>query len=364
MEQSLYLEEVKKYFPGIAARVVARLNGTANPNAVSYLHRQMLRKEYSTNLKWESVINTNNSIVAADVVALDSSLPLKRRDSLSRANGDIPKVGMELALREKELLDLDILQRTPGQTETLLARLFADTPRVISGVYERLEYEFLLGLSTGVSIVVDANNVGTGIRVDYGYLTANKFGVPKVWSDVTSTPFSDINARILEKAQADGNVVTTIMIDRATFNNIAKTNEARDIFAASVNFFGSNVPIPTLAQVNTATRDRWGYVFQIVERSVRVEKNGVQTALKPWAAGAVVALTTPQVGTLSWGQLAEMNHPVNNVQYTTVDDYILVSKFRLNRPSLSEHTTSQAMVLPVISNVDQIYLMDSTTVQA
>ncbi len=154
------------------------------------------------------------------------------------------------------------------------------------------------------------------------------------------------------------------MLDQTTWNNVAKTTEAKELFAASVGFFGANVPVPNFDQLNAATQARYGFVFEIVERSVRFEKNGVKTNLKPWAAGAVVGITSENVGSMTYGTLAEMNHPVNNVTYTTVDDFILISNFRLNRPSLSQHTTSQALALPVIEGVDGIYLMDSLTVQA
>jgi len=59
-----------------------------------------------------------------------------------------------------------------------------------------------------------------------------------------------------------------------------------------------------------------------------------------------------------------MNHPVAGVSYQTADQYILVSKYRVNRPSLREYTTSQARVVPVIYNVERIYTQDIETVQA
>jgi hypothetical protein len=61
---------------------------------------------------------------------------------------------------------------------------------------------------------------------------------------------------------------------------------------------------------------------------VKFEKNGVKTNLKPWTPGAVVGLTSDQVGSLTWGTLAEMEHPVATVNYQTVEDFILVSKYR------------------------------------
>lgn len=364
MEQSLYFREVQKYFSGVATDVVTRINDSANPANRNYLHKRMLTKKYSPDLNWNALTNLSKGIVAADVIAMDSSLPLKKRDSLSKASGEIPKMGIELVLREKQLTEIDILGRTPGQDANMIAAIFADTPRVIQAIPETLEYMFLLGLSSGVTLIADANNVGTSVRIDYGYLTANKFGVPVVWSNTASTPFADISSRILSKAQADGNVVTKLMMNRATFNRIAATTEAKQLLSFSIGYTGSITQTPTLSQLNIVIQDRFGFTIEIVERSIVFEKNGIRTTLTPWADGAVVALTSDNVGTLTYGTLAEQNHPVNNVNYTTVDDFILLSKFRLNRPSLSEHTTSQALVLPVIEGVDNIYLMDSTTIQA
>ncbi len=359
MEQSLFLEEVKKFFPGIAQRFVQRLNDSTNIAAQqTYRHRRMLRKAFSTNLKWESV-SVENNIVAADVIAMDSEIPLKKRDRISRASGDVPKTGLELALREKELTDLDILSRMPGQQQELLARIFQDTPRVIQAQYELLEYMFLLGLSTGVSLIADANNVGTAIRVDYGYLTANRFiTLPFIWSNTSATPLTDLK-QLTEKARLDGNRIIRFMMDEATFTYMAATTQVKELWAASNNFFGTSVPTPTLQQVNTASQAAFGWTIEIVERSVSFEKDGTRTKLTPWSAGQVVGICSEQVGTITWGRLAEMSHPVQNVTYETVDDFILVSKYRLNRPSLAEITNSQALVLPVINNVDQIYTLDT-----
>lgn len=365
MEQSLYFEEVRKFFPSMAARVIEKLNDSTKTDPLTYRHRRMLTKQYSTDLKWEAITTVNGSQVAADVISMDSSLPLKMRDSLAGASGDIPKMGLKMALREKQLTELDVLARTPGRNAQLLANLFQDTPRVIKAQYETLEYMFLLGLSTGVAVIVDANNVGTGVRIDYGYYAANKFGTRSViWSNTASTPFADLQLRPMAKAAADGNRIIRFMLDQATWNNIAKTTEAKELFAASIGFPLTTIPTPNFDQLNAAARARYGFIFEIVDRSVRFEKNGVRTTLVPWATGAVVGITTENIGSLTWGTLAEMAHPVSGVTYTTVDDFILVSNYRVNEPSLAQFTSSQSLVLPVIDGVDGIYLMDSATVQA
>lgn len=363
MEQSLFIKYINKYFPTITVSVVEKLNDTKNP--LTYLHRQMLKKDFSVSGKWES-ISAANTMVMADVVAMDSSLPLKKRDSISKANGDIPKMGMELKLNEKQLTDLDTLVAQGGTINQILAKLFNDTPKVIGGIYERNEAMFLQGLSTGITLVEDSENVGTGVRLDYNYPSANKFGVATVWSSTSSKPFDDIE-KVLAQASLDGNKPTIVLIEKSAFTNIAKTDQAKELFAFNSGITttdSTRIPTPSLSQLNTFTSDRYGFTFQIVDRAVRYEINGVQTIVKPFATGAVVFLNSLQVGSLVYARLAEQNHPVAGVAYQTVDDFILVSKYHQNKPSLSEYTSSQARVVPVISNVDQIYLLDSTTVQA
>ena len=45
------------------------------------------------------------------------------------------------------------------------------------------------------------------------------------------------------------------------------------------------------------------------------------------------------------------------VEYATVDTFKLISKYSINEP-LQEWTSGQALALPVIEGVDQIYMLD------
>jgi hypothetical protein len=223
---------------------------------------------------------------------------------------------------------------------------------------------FLQALSTGATLVEDAENVGTGIRVDFGYLDKNKFGVSVLWSNWDeSSPIDDIE-RVLAQAVIDGNTITKVLMDKTAFSNFVKNEQVKQAYAFYAGFAGSNIPSPSVSKMNEATRDKWGFEIQIVDRAVRYEKNGIQTAVKPWADGAAVFLTSDQVGTLAYARLAEQNHPVTGVSYEVADQFILVSKYRSNKPSLSEFTSSQARVVPVIAGVESIYLLDTKTVQA
>lgn len=360
MEQSLFLQWVVKYFPGVVVRIVEKLNDSKNP--MVYWHRRMLKKQFSVSGKWESVI-ANNSMVAADVVAMDSPLPLKKRASMSKASGDIAKMGMELTLNEQQLTDLDTMVAQGATDQQVLSKIFEDTPKVIGGIWERNEMMFLQGLSTGITLVSDAENVGTGVRMDFGYLAKNRKNVTTLWSNIASTPLTDIK-KVTDEAALDGNAIKLVLMDRTTFNKMCATTQVKEKYAFNVGFVGANIQAPNMEQINRMFLADHGFQIELVERSVRVEKNGTRTTVTPWATGAVVFLSQEEVGILVYARLAEQNRPVAGVNYQLVDDFILVSKFATNRPSLKEFTTSQARVVPVINNVDEIYHLDTVVVQA
>jgi hypothetical protein len=301
---------------------------------------------------------------------MDSTLPLKRRDSISKASGDIPKIGMELWLNETQLTELDTLVATKVDDKVILAKLFQDLPKVITGVYELNERLFLEGLSTGVIAVEDSKNTGVGIRLDFGYLDENKFGVSVLWDNAAAKPLDDLSVAIKKAKHTDGNTITDVYMDDITFEKFVKTNQVKEYFAfiihgivrESANAF---MPTPTLENVNAALKadNKFRFQIHIVDRTVIVEKNGERTTVTPWSEGKVILTTSKEVGVLMYARLAEQNRPVAGVSYQTADEYILVSIYRQNKP-LAEFKSSQARVIPVICNVEQIYSVDSKVVQA
>ncbi|RKS00420.1 major capsid protein [Flavobacterium sp. 102] len=353
MEKSLFAQWVALYFTPIAQKVVEKINGSKNP--LTYLHLLMLRLEFSTTLKWGS-LSSNNTMVSADVVAMDSSLPLKKRDSLKKYEGDIPKLGMKLYLNEKTMSDIGILQRTTGQDNEIIRKLFGDVQKCTVGIYEALEFMFLQALSSGVTSITNEDNPGQEIRINFGHPDENKFGAEVVWSDSNAKPIDDIE-RIVSDARTKGDIIQHIFMDRGTWNVFRTNSQVKENFAFSLGFVGTNVPTPNLEQVNSFMSSSYNIEIHVVDRSVTFEKNGVRTVKYPWAENAVVFTTTMQIGTLTYGRLAEEDHPAKQVDYTKVANYILLSKYHKNDP-IREYTSSQALVLPVIDNMDAIYILD------
>jgi hypothetical protein len=359
MLQSLFPEYVKKWFAPLIKKVKETINGTIE--APKYLFKTLLKESYSTDLKWGS-LSSNGTIVAADIVSMNSSLPLKKRDSMGKATGDIPKSGMKLALNEKQLSDIDILKAKGDKETEIVAKIFADTKKCIAGVEERIEYMFLTALSTGLVVVPTTDTSGVGIRADFGHPNSQKFGVKVKWEDGAAIlPLDDI-ANIVAAANAKGITLTKMFLDGTTFNILRKSAQIKTLYAASLQISDTtNIPVPTKTIARELIMDEYGLEVVLVDRTVNIEKNGVRTAVKPWAAGSIAFLSSMDAGELQYGTLAEENHPVEGVAYEKATSYTLVSKFHKNDP-LEEFTTSQALVIPVI-DVDNLFLMDTTEAQ-
>jgi hypothetical protein len=352
MNQSLFVQFIA-YFALLSKTIDEKVNG--KKTELTYLHKQMLTERLSVDLQWKS-LSVNSNIVAADIVALDSALPLKKRDSFGTASGDIPKVGMKMQLSEKQMTDIDVLKARNVETSVLVDKIFDDQKKVTMGIHERNEFIFLQALSTGVGLVEDENNVGTGIRVDFGYSAANKYGAVKAWSDATAKPIDDIK-RIVKAARIAGDNIKFLLMSDTAFDKMADNQQTRENFAFSQGFVGSTIPTPDFQQVNELMQRKFGLAIVIVDRTVITERDGVRTVNTPWAVDNVIFLTSMNVGELTYGILAEETRKSPKVMYEKSGSYILLKKWSTDEP-FAEFTSSQALVLPVINNVGSIYLLN------
>lgn len=358
MEQSLFAEYVREFFPMLVTSIVEKLNDK-NRTQLPYFYKSLLTPDYTSDSRWASILAKYNR-VSADVVALDSELPVKSRDTIEVVSGDIPKIGMKMYLTEKQMKDIQSLIATSRPTAQIVDKIFTDLPRVIEGVYETIEGIFLSELSTGVGIAPRSN--GTGVRVDMKFLDANKFGVKVLWSDTKSNALDDLQ-KIFDKAMDDENVITDMYADDEFLKAFYSNEQVRQQYAFNQGFVGDKIPVLDLEKAQEVVRRKWGVELHRVARKIRTELNGERKNSDAWAKGTAAFTCDERLGSLVWTDLVESTRPVPNVTYETADDFILVSKYSQTDP-WREFTASQAMVVPVLNNVDRIYLLDSKTVQA
>ena len=357
MEKSLFVQYIEKLFPQLGT-LINKINGKRT--GLTYLHKTMLRKEYSADQKWESA-SVDTTFVSADMVSMDSALPAKKRDSIAKSNGVLPKIGMKRIMSEKELNQINMMKSQEGTDKEIASKLAKDPVACSTGIDEKNEANFLEGLSNGMVVIGDIENPELGTRVDFNYPDDNIFGV----GTKGKIEYEDIK-KVLDFATAKGSAITTMMLAKSTYDKIRNTRWAKELSAnyqGQVFTDGTALPTPTASRFNDAVADDNGGIKIIgVYRSVIEERNGKRTVRKPWNADKIVFLTSENVGALVWGTLAEKSFPSKNVEYTTVDGYKLISKFSTAAP-FREITMGQALCLPVIENVDQIFTLDIADVE-
>lgn len=358
MEQSLYSEYVRAFFPTLVTSVVEKLNDK-NRQQLPYLYKDLLTPEFTADSRWASIL-AKYTRVSADVVALDSELPVKSRDTIEVVSGDIPKIGMKMYLTEKQMKDVAAMIATSRPTAQIVDKIFTDLPRVIEGVYETIEGIFLSELSTGVGVAPRSN--GTGVRVDMKFYDENKFGVKSLWTDTSVNALDDLQ-KVFDKALDDENVITDMYADDTFLKAFYANEQVKQQYAFNQGFVGDKIPVLDLEKAQEVVRRKWGVELHRVARKIRTELNGVRKNETSWAEGTAAFTCDQRLGSLVWTDLVENTRPVPNVTYQTADEFILVSKYAQTDP-WREFTSSQAMVVPVLNNVDRIYLLDSKTVQA
>ena len=359
MNPSLFIEYIDKYFRLVIGKITEKINGKKAEEQL--LHKTMLTEEYSADLTWGST-ELNTSIVAADVVALDSTLPLKRRDKISNASGVIPKLGIKFRKGEKAISDINVMRARGADEATIAGKIFDDAPKAIKGVDVRKEIMFQQAISTGVTLIEDddESNTGTGIRADFGYLAANTFHATTAkWSEATATPQDDVQ-QLFDKAQEDGNSIGLVMLSKKYFNYFRNSTQGKRLAAnyRNVSFDANTIlPVPSRETMLEALADEYGAPFRVVDSSFKVEKpDGTRVSVKPWEEGNIIALPGENVGRLVYGTLAEETNPVAGVNYQKSGSHTLVAKYSKTDP-LREFTTAQALAIPVIDGVDGIYIL-------
>lgn len=338
--------------------VVIALQETFNGEELlpRYSFRTDLGVQYSFDGTYQTM-GIDNGLVAADMIALDSPLPIKSRPVIQRASGEVPKIGTERSMNETDRRQLRRMVASSEPALRINARLFNDVRHVYGGVLEQIEYRKLQGESQGF-FVADTDNVGIGVRVDYGYRAQNLFSAAVVWGNPGYTAVGDL-VSVINAASENGVTITRVKMDTATKSLLLNSPDASN-FVANWNGFLNQGGTPTMTRLNEALQSEYGFVIEEVKRTIRLQINGAFQDVKPWADGQVVFLQDGRIGDLVWSDVEEMHAPVGGVTYSTAEQFILISQYAAKRPSLKLWTDAQAVALPVINGYN-IYKLDTTT---
>lgn len=363
-QASLFPEYVEKYFHKVVGKVTEKYNGENRKPELFY--KEMLTEEYSADLSWGAT-ELNSVILAADVVSMDSSIPLKKRGSIESATGKIAKIALKYHKGEKEISDLNIMIARGSDEATIAGKVMNDVPRCIGGIEYRNQMLTEQALSTGSMLVEQGEeNDGVGVRVTFVPAKNERKARVADWlkHPNIATPQEDVQ-QLFDAADNDQRSIGLLMISKKYFDAWRKTRNGKEMTA---DYERREYTAATVLRTASRTlfkqviEDEYGVELRIVDNTFKVQlPNGDEKDVRPWVEANVAALPQVKCGRLVYGTLAEETNPVNGVDYEKSGSYILVSKYSHNDP-LEEFTSGQALCLPVLDGASGYYILHANEV--
>lgn len=362
MTETNFREYYSKYLQAFTSKLYESINDRPIDKQPKLHYKELLVAEQTVKDTWDSA-SISRSVVAADVVALDSSSPLKSRGSISRATGKIPKLSISYRKKESDIRDLQIAIATGGTEAQIASKLLSDVDLCVKGVEVAKEIMLLQGLSTGQTLMRDEDTNDRGIRVDFGYLDEHTFTVGKKWSETDATPLSDLQI-VLDEAEAAGLRPTQMFLSRKAFDRIRSSVEGKLLAAraaGSVITDVKNLAVPPRAALLDALKDELTIDIRIIDSTFRVQNDdGTIKAVRPWEEANVVFCPSEVVGRLVWAHPVEKDTPNKAVEYAYGEQGTLISVYGEINP-LAEVTMGQAHAIPVIDGGSQIFVLETET---
>ena len=333
----------------------ADMGAILNANPLGDLqYRKFFPTAFNTGLTFGNLEGETGAKVMADVVALDSNVPLKGREFIEKIKGEIPKIEVGRAKNERDFFRINELRNAvalyPNNASVknqLINAIYDDGLFVVNAINARLEHISKSLLSKGVY------TTNSGVKLDFKVKSKN---ASIDWFNVANASTFD-PIKDLRDAQAEalksGYRYTTAVMDLATFHQFVKSEKVIKFSASfAQNAFGL-AQEPTLAQLNNALASQNLPTITIWESYVNEEgKDGTLTAMSGWELGNIHLATSDDFGNTQYTISPEATIDLNETSKSTVSDFILVSVLGEANP-MRVLTKGTAFATPVLNNVKQ-----------
>ena len=190
------------------------------PPQRQYILSRFMPVEQVYDLKFAyNVINKKYGRTAS-ITGFDSDAPLRDKDGLSQAFGEVAKVQHGFRISEYELLRFKNPRR-PEERQKAIDYVYDQTDNLIQGVYD--VEEWMRGQAIYKGALQYAEN-GVVINVDYNIPSANKMVTTTSWSDTNANPLQDLQKVVDQYKEANkGEAPAEIHVSSKVKNDLLKS---------------------------------------------------------------------------------------------------------------------------------------------
>lgn len=333
---------------------------------------ELFPTQYNQDLKIAYLRNNMGIPVAADVVSFDSKAPIKTRKVVDKIDGEIPKIEIDMPLKESELnryqslLAMVKYGNNPSVEKQLIDMVYDDQETVWNAINARLEWLTGQILSKGKVALTSANNgagVVTETAVDFLVPSTQKQGyTTAAWTvanAATAKPITELKS-VMTAARKLGVKLNYMLTNQDTFDVLVQIAEVQKLTAPYMAAATEAYLVPTLAQLNAAFVAKGLPQVVVIESYVTIETAaGAQTSTGIWTDGVFTLVPELQCGNTLWTMLAEEGSNNDPDTIRVRRDHVLIKRFAENNPYV-EHTVGAAIALPVWGSAQRSWMIDST----
>jgi len=351
-------------------------------NLEVWINKRLYESQYWVNffpmkntpyLTFETLIGSEGNRVMADVVAYNSSAPLKTRKTISKLTGSIPSIRVKRQMTEQDINDYNAFKAMADPDKAELLRIvFNDTNFCMDAILGRLEWFALQALSTGQIILSTTNNVGgivTESVVDFKLLAANKkkmVSADRCWietKEATCKPITDIRA-VVRAAKIAGANPQYILMNESKFSVMVTMEEVKNFVMPYTTWGATKIAmVPSQDVLNQALKAMSLPQIVIIDTIVDYEdEDHTIHSVDPWLNASledkhVVFVENLQCGNTLRGPIAEETNPPPQVIQAKKGG-ILISTWS-NVDPVTQFTKGEINAFPSCPAIDHIYNLDT-----
>lgn len=317
-------------------------------------------------LNWKSLEAIAGLKVAGDIVSRGSTISRKKRESIGKVGGLIPKIAFAREMDENDLTEYETALALAGGNPNLAAivRFWGEDMQACwDGVASRIEWIALRQLSTGkVKLTqTDNQNVVTEFDVDYKIPSAQRTGVTKKWSEAGAEPISELETKI-QAARKGKNAISSkiAFMNMSTFGTFARNEQVIKMSASFAQNALNISQTPDLATINAMLmKQPWlnGLQIKVIDQDITVEVNGERSTSNPFADDVVSLVESPVLGTTFWKKPIDANLQGSSA-IKSMNGPILIKKFSTEEP-ITEVTQGIANAFPAWNGANRSILLDT-----
>jgi len=335
-------------------------------NRIPYLGSTLFpaRKKAGLDLSW--IKGSKGLPISLMPSAFDAKATFRDRIGVSKVETEMPFFREGFKIKEKDRQELLRVQESNDPyLNAILARVFDDANNLIEGalvVPERMVMQLLFPASGEMGISIKAN--GVDYTYDYdaqdAWKTTNYTALSSsaTWDNAsTADPFAALSGVADDIEEATGTRPTLAVMNRATFNLMAKTDAIKSRFLTTI---GTTIGYLTEADVKAVIKDVTGFNIVVYDKKYRDEDHDKNTAVHSFVPDDYVSILPGDgpVGNVWYGTTPEEAdlRGAGNAQVAIVNTGVAITQIIDPHP-VNINTFASEICLPSFERMNEVGLL-------